>query len=120
MTRKRRNSGTFADLYTDYALTKSELTEILDCSRDSIIRWCKIGFYFIPPFREAYPRKQDGSYDSEAPLNPYQTWVLVRIAREFAKLKNADRVKMAIKKYPQNFSLYQYNRGQKELEKLTA
>lgn len=120
MTRKRRNSSTFSDLYTDYALTKSELTEILDCSRDSIIRWAKIAFYFIPSFREAYPKKQDGSYDSESPLNPYQIWVLARIAREFAKLKNADRVKMSIKKYPQNFSLYQYSRGQKELEKLSA
>ncbi|MFM6159157.1 MAG: hypothetical protein ACKPE3_40295, partial [Sphaerospermopsis kisseleviana] len=120
MPRKRRNSNAFDDLFTDYSLTKSELSEVLGVSRDSVVRWSKLAFYFIPSFRESYPRLGDGSFDSEAPLNPYQSWVLSRIRRDFAKLRLADRVKMSIKKYPQNYSKYTYQIAQKEISKLAA
>lgn len=120
MTRKRRNSHTFNDFFTDYATTKTELSELLNVSRDSIVRWSKLAFYFIPSFRESYPKKSDGSYDSESPLNPYQAWVIVRVAREYAKLKQTERVKQSIKRYPNNFSIYAYRQAQKELSKLAA
>ena len=48
MTRKRRNSNTFEDLFTDYSLTKSELSDLMGVSRDSVVRWSKLAFYFIP------------------------------------------------------------------------
>lgn len=120
MTRKRRNSTAFDDLFIDYAITKTELSEVLNVSRDSVVRWCKLAFYHIQSFREAYPRTSDGGYDSEAPLNSYQAWVIVRVAREFAKLKNADRVRLSIKKQPNQFSVYTYRQAQKELNKLAA
>lgn len=120
MTRKRRNSNAFNDLFIDYAITKTELSEVLEVSRDSVVRWSKLAFYHIQSFREAYPRTSDGGYDSESPLNPYQSWVIVRVAREFAKLKLTDRVKTSIKRYPNNFSIYTYRQAQKELTKLAA
>ncbi len=120
MTRKRRNSNTFEDLFTDYCLTKSELSDLMGVSRDSIVRWSKLAFYFIPAFRDSYPKKSDGSFDNEAPLTPYQTWVLARISRDFAKLRLADRVKMSIKRYPQNYSKYTYQNAQRELSKIGA
>ena len=120
MTRQRRNSNTFDDLFTDYSLTKSELSDLMGVSRDSVVRWAKLAFYFIPAFREAYPKKSDGSYDSESPLNPYQCWILSRISRDFAKLRLADRVKMSIKKCPNNYSKYTYQNAQRELSKIGA
>lgn len=120
MTRKRRNSNTFEDLFTDYSLTKSELSDLMGVSRDSIVRWSKLAFYFIPAFRDSYPKLSDGSFDNEAPLNPYQCWILSRISRDFAKLRLAERVKMSIKKYPQNYSKYTYQNAQRELTKIGA
>lgn len=120
MTRKRRNSNTFEDLFTDYSLTKSELSDLMGVSRDSVVRWSKLAFYFIPAFRDSYPKKSDGSFDNEAPLNPYQVWILGRISRDFAKLRLAERVKMGIKKYPQNYSKYTYQQAQRELSKIGA
>ncbi|MFM6135901.1 MAG: hypothetical protein ACKPCP_17400 [Sphaerospermopsis kisseleviana] len=117
---RRRSSNTFEDLFTDYSLTKSELSDLMGVARDSVVRWSKLAFYFIPSFRESYPRLSDGSFDNEAPLNPYQVWVLSRIRRDFAKLRLADRVKMSIKKYPQNYSKYTYQIAQRELSKLAA
>ncbi|MFM6151568.1 MAG: hypothetical protein ACKPE3_00995, partial [Sphaerospermopsis kisseleviana] len=81
---RRRSSNTFEDLFTDYSLTKSELSDLMGVARDSVVRWSKLAFYFIPSFRESYPRLSDGSFDNEAPLNPYQVWVLSRIRRDFA------------------------------------
>jgi hypothetical protein len=120
MTRKRRSSNTFDDLFTDYSLTKSELSDLMGVSRDSVVRWSKLAFYFIPAFRDSYPKLSDGSYDSESPLNPYQCWILSRISRDFAKLRLADRVKMSIKKYPNNYSKYTYQNAQRELTKIGA
>jgi hypothetical protein len=120
MTRQRRNSNTFEDLFTDYSLTKSELSDLMGVSRDSVVRWSKLAFYFIPAFRDSYPKLSDGSYDNEAPLNPYQCWILSRISRDFAKLRLAERVKQGIKKYPQNYSKYTYQNAQRELTKIGA
>jgi hypothetical protein len=121
MPRKRRDSKACShDLFTDYPLTKSELTDILGLSRDSVVRWSNLAFFRIPTFREAYPKKSDGSFDSESPLNPYQCWILSRLGREFQKLKTAERVKQGIKKYPQNYSKYTYQNAQRELSKLGA
>lgn len=120
MTRQRRNSNTFEDLFTDYCLTKSELSDLMGVSRDSVVRWSKLAFYFIPAFRDSYPKLSDGSYDNEAPLNPYQVWILSRISRDFAKLRLAERVKRGIKNYPQNYSKYTYQNAQRELTKIGA
>ena len=120
MTRQRRNNNTFEDLFTDYSLTKSELSDLMGVSRDSVVRWSKLAFYFIPAFRDSYPKLSDGSFDNEAPLNPYQCWILSRISRDFAKLRLAERVKQGIKKYPQNYSKYTYQTAQRELSKLGA
>ena len=120
MTRQRRNSNTFQDLFTDYSLTKSELSDLMGVSRDSVVRWSKLAFYFIPAFRDSYPKKSDGSFDTESPLNPYQCWILSRISRDFAKLRLADRVKQGIKKYPNNYSKYTYQNAQRELTKIGA
>ena len=115
MTRQRRNNNTFEDLFTDYSLTKSELSDLLGVSRDSVVRWSKLAFYFIPAFRDSYPKLSDGSFDNEAPLNPYQCWILSRISRDFAKLRLADRVKQGIKKYPNNYSKYTYQNAQNQV-----
>ena len=115
MTRQRRNNNTFEDLFTDYSLTKSELSDLMGVSRDSVVRWSKLAFYFIPAFRDSYPKLSDGSFDNEAPLNPYQCWILSRISRDFAKLRLADRVKQGIKKYPNNYSKYTYQNAQNQV-----
>lgn len=121
MPRKRRNNAACShDLFTDYCLTKSELTELLGVSRDSVIRWCKLAFFYIKPFRESYPKLSDGSYDSESPLNPYQCWVLSRLGREFSKLKTAERVKLGIKNNPNLYSRYTYQNALRNLNKLAA
>lgn len=120
MTKRRRNSNTFEDLFTDYCLTKTELAEVLGASRDSIVRWSKLALYRIPSFREAYPKKSDGDADSEAPLNPYQCWVISKISRDFAKLKTAERVRLAISRHPNNYSLYTYRKAQEQLQQIGA
>jgi hypothetical protein len=120
MPRKRRNNHGFDDLFTDYCLTKTELTEILGVSRDSVVRWSKIALYRIPSFRDSYPKKSDGSADNYAPLSPYQSWVLSRLARDFAKLGTAERVKLGIERNPQNYSLYTYKTALRNLKKLAA
>jgi hypothetical protein len=120
MTRKRRNSNTFEDLFTDYCLTKSELSDLMGVSRDSVVRWSKLAFYFIPSFRDSYPKKSDGSFDSESPLNSYQCWVLSRLGREFQKLKTANRVKLGIKNNPNIYSKYTYQNALRNLNKLGA
>lgn len=120
MTKKRRSSNSFEDLFTDYCLTKTELAEVLGASRDSIVRWSNIALYRIPSFREAYPKKSDGSADNLAPLSPYQCWVISKISRDFAKLGTAQRVRDAISKHPQNYSIYTYRTALKNLNKLSA
>jgi hypothetical protein len=121
MPRKRRNNKACShDLFTDYPLTKSELTDILGISRDSVVRWSKLAFYFIPAFREAYPKKSDGSFDTESPLNSYQCWVLSRLGREFSKLRTAERVKLGIKNNPSIYSKYTYQNALRNLNKLAA
>ena len=121
MPRKRRNSRACNhDLFTDYPLTKSELVEVLGISRDSVVRWSKLAFYFIPSFRDSYPKKSDGSFDSESPLNSYQCWVLSRLGREFQKLKTANRVKLGIKNNPNIYSKYTYQNALRNLNKITA
>ncbi|AFZ61434.1 hypothetical protein H6G54_28510 [Anabaena cylindrica FACHB-243] len=120
MPRKRRNNKGFDDLFTDYCLTKTELTDILGVSRDSIVRWSKLALYRIPSFRDAYPKKSDGDADNEAPLNPYQCWVISRIARDFAKLGTAERVRLGITKNTQNYSVYTYRTALRNLNKIAA
>jgi hypothetical protein len=121
MPRKRRDSKACShDLFTDYPLTKSELTAILGVSRDSVVRWSNLAFFRIPTFRESYPKKSDGSFDSEAPLNPYQCWILSRLGREFQKLRTAERVRLGIKNNPSIYSKYTYQNALRNLTKITA
>jgi hypothetical protein len=121
MPRKRRNNAACNhDLFTDYCLTKSELTELLGISRDSVLRWSKLAFYHIKPYRDAFPQLSDGSYDTEAPLNPYQCWVLARLGREFRKLRTADRVKRGIALNPAIYSPYTYRKALQNLDKLNT
>ena len=117
---RRNNTACNHDLFCDYPLTKSELVEYLGVSRDSVVRWATLAFFRIPAFRESYPKKSDGTIDSEAPLTPYQCWILSRLGREFRKLRTAERVKLGIKLNPNIYSKYTYQTALKNLNKITA
>lgn len=80
--------------------------------------WDNLAFWRVASYRNSYPKTQDGSLDRQAPLSPYQSWVLCRVGRLIQQLASAERVKLAIAKNPSYFSIYSYNQSMKEVRKL--
>jgi hypothetical protein len=121
MARKRRKpTGCNHDLFTDFPMSKTHLSDVLGVTRSTVYLWSDLCFWRLPSFREAYPKKSDGSFDRESPLSPYQCWVIARIGRLINQLASSERVKTAIKTNPNYFSLYTYRNALKNLTKIGA
>ncbi|WP_174783653.1 hypothetical protein [Dolichospermum sp. UHCC 0259] len=119
---KPRNNAksTDHDLFCDFPITKGKLAQELGIARSTIGVWSQIALYRIAAFREAYPKDSEGNPDIESPLSPYQSWVLVRVGRLMDQLASANRVRQAISKNPNYFSIYTYRKAQENLTQLSA
>ena len=119
--RQRKNShGTKHDLFLDFPTSKTYLSELLGVSRSTLYLWADLAFWRISNFRDAYPKKLDGSYDVTSPLSPYQSWCLARIGRLITQVVTLERVKTAIKTNPNYFSKYTYKTALRNLNKIGA
>lgn len=120
MRSRRDRNGTKHDLFLDFPANKTYLSSLLGVSRSTVYLWSEIAFWRIPQFREAFPKKPDGSYDKESPLSPYQCWVLARVGRLMSQVVTAERVKAGIKRNPNHFSLWTYRKAQENLQRIGA
>jgi hypothetical protein len=121
MKPRRCKSSTDFDIFLDFPCTKSHLAELLGVARSTLVIWENIAFWRIDSFRNAYPKTHDGSFDRESPLSPYQCWILGRTGRLMSQLRRSERVKGYILKNPQDFSKYQFNKAQNQVnQKLGA
>ncbi|MEA5516569.1 hypothetical protein [Nodularia sp. UHCC 0506] len=120
MKPRRCKHSTDYDLFLDFPATKSHLAELLGVARSTLVTWENIAFWRITSFRDAYPKKADGSRDRESPLSPYQAWVLSRVGRLMAQLRRSERVRGYILQNPNDFSKYSYTKAQKQLAKIGA
>ncbi len=120
MRQRKNQHGTNHDLFLDFPASKTYLSTLLGVSRSTLYLWADLAFWRLPSFRDAYPKKSDGSYDVTCPLSPYQCWVLARIGRLISQVATLDRVKQAIKTNPNYFSLYTYRTALKNLAKIGA
>lgn len=120
MKPRKNATATTHDLFLDFPCSKSRLSEILGVSRSTLWLWSEIAFWRIPQFREAYPKKEDGQFDKESPLSPYQCWVLARIGRLMNLVQSAERVKAGIRRNPNHFSIWTYRKAQEQLQKIGA
>lgn len=120
MRQRKNRNATNHDLFLDFPANKTYVSVILGVSRSTVYLWSEIAFWRIPQFREAYPKKPDGSYDKESPLSPYQCWVIGRIGRLMSQVVSAERVKVGIKKNPNYFNLYTYKKAQEQLQRIGA
>ena len=120
MKPRNNKDSTTHDFFIDFPITKGKLAEALGVSRSTIGEWSRLALYRIPSFCEAYPKTDKGTVDVTAPLSPYQAWVLVRVGRLINQTASIARVKQAIPKNPNYFSLYTYRTALKNLNKLAA
>jgi len=118
MKPRRSKHSTDLDSFLDFPSTKTYLAEVLGVSRSTLCAWENLAFWRIPSFRDAYPKKHDGSYDRESPLSPYQAWVLGRVGRLMAQLRRSERVKGYIAKNPNDFSRYRYQQAFGQIQKI--
>jgi hypothetical protein len=116
MKPRRCKTSTDLDLFLEFPCTKTHLSELLGVARSTLVIWENIAFWRIEPFRNAYPKAQDGSIDRESPLSPYQAWVLSRVGRLMAQLRRSERVKGYILKNPNDFSRYRYHQAFQQLQ----
>jgi len=116
MKPRRNKTCTNLDIFLDFPSTKTFLAEQLGVARSTLVIWENIAFWRINQFRESYPKTHDGSFDRESPLSPYQCWILGRIGRLMLQLRRSDRVKSYIIKNPQDFSRYQFNKAQSQVQ----
>lgn len=111
-TMKRRYRGTLANdppgLFCNCHMTKTELSKALNVDRGTVKNWDEIAFWKLPDYRAEYPKREDGTYDREAPLSPYQVWVVSLIGRYMTNMRRAEKVKQEIKAYPHRFSVNQF------------
>jgi hypothetical protein len=118
MKPRRCKSSTDLDLFLDFPATKSHLAELLGVARSTLVIWENIAFWRIASFRDAYPKKADGTKDRESPLSPYQCWVLSRVGRLMSQLRRSERVKGYILQNPNDFNKYAYSKAHNQLKKL--
>ncbi|MBW4596983.1 MAG: hypothetical protein KME46_29830 [Brasilonema angustatum HA4187-MV1] len=83
-------------IYCDYSLTKKELAALLNCSRTSVVAWCDLAWRSSPSFRNDTPRDEEGAFDRQAPLSPYQIWFVSRIQETMKRVRSADRTRAYI------------------------
>lgn len=86
-----------ASFYVDYAMSKRELAAAMEASRNSVIKWANIAWSCSSDFRKDTPQGEDGSYNRNAALTPYQVWLVSRIQLMMQRLKNSNRTKGYIK-----------------------
>jgi hypothetical protein len=120
MRTRKNKQGCNSDLFISYPVTKTELGELLGVHRNTIVNWCDLAFWRINSFRQAYPKKSDGTTDREAPLSPYQAWVICKLGRAMLHTRNKERLKEAIKAKGTEFSRYTYENQRKQAFKLGA
>ena len=118
MKPRRCKESTNLDLFIDFPATKTHLADLLGVARSTLATWENLGFWRIPSFRDAYPKKADGSFDRESPLSPYQCWVLGRVGRLMSQMRRSERVKGYIANNPNDFSRYRYQQAFQQLQKL--
>lgn len=120
MRQRTQPNGTTHDLFLDFPSSKTYLAQLLGVSRSTVYLWENLAFWRITSFRDSYPKQEDGSFDRQAPLSPYQCWVLCRVGRLMSQVVTAQRVKQGIAKNQNYCSLYTYRTALKNLSKITA
>ncbi|AFZ28283.1 hypothetical protein Cylst_6502 (plasmid) [Cylindrospermum stagnale PCC 7417] len=120
MRPRRNQTSCNSDIFLDYPATKTELADILGVHRNTVVNWCDLAFWRIGHFRNAYPKKSDGTTDRESPLSPYQSWVICKLGRAMLHTRNKERLKEAIKAKQNEFSRYAYENQRKNVFKLGA
>jgi hypothetical protein len=116
MKPRRCKHSTDLDLFLEFPATKTHLAELLGVARSTLLIWENLAFWRIEAFRNAYPKNQDGSFDRESPLSPYQAWVLSRVGRLMAQLRRSERVKKYLTQRPHEFSKYRYQQAFQQLQ----
>ncbi|MEA5551781.1 hypothetical protein VB713_12440 [Anabaena cylindrica UHCC 0172] len=117
MKPRRRKGGTDLDFFADFSMTKTGLANELGVARSTCCVWENLLFWRVTAFREAYPKRKDGTTFREAPLSPYQCWCVARCGRLMSHLTRTELVKEAISQNPAYFSKYAYNNAVKQLSK---
>ena len=115
MKPRRCKSSTDYDIFLDFPCTKSHLAGLLGVARSTLVIWENLAFWRIKAFRDAYPKNHDGSHDRESPLSPFQSWTLGRIGRLMSQLRRSERVKQYILANPNDFTRYQFNKAQSQV-----
>ncbi|MFM6151689.1 MAG: hypothetical protein ACKPE3_01625, partial [Sphaerospermopsis kisseleviana] len=85
MKPRRCKSSTDYDIFLDFPCTKTRLADLLGVARSTLVIWENLAFWRLESFRNAYPKSENGSFDRESPLSPYQCWILGRIGRLMAQ-----------------------------------
>jgi len=116
MRPRRCKTSTNFDVFLDFPVTKTHLAEILGVARSTLCKWENIAFWRLAAFRYAYPKKHDGTCDRYTPLSPYQSWVLGRVGRLMAQLRNSTRVKLYVLNNQNDFSRYTFEKAQKQVQ----
>jgi hypothetical protein len=94
--------------FTDLPINKTNLAKELGIARSTLYLWSRIAYFRVPGFKEAYPIKANGMIDKQAPLSPYQCWVISLIGRLFKIYETSERVAQYISKNPDDFSIYKF------------
>lgn len=89
--------------YSDFPVSKRELANILDCSRTTVIKYSDLIWSTSADFRRECPMLNHGGFDREAPLTPFQIWLLSRVAYLMKKLRETRKARIYIKSNPSLF-----------------
>lgn len=107
-------------IYSDFPISKRELASILQCSRTSIHKWCDIAWSISKDFRNEYPQDEDGEFLKDAPLAPYQVWLISRIKSLMERLKSQERAKDYINRNAGLFCLQRFQSVVNVIKEKTA
>lgn len=90
-------------IYSDFPVSKLEMSEIMDCSRTTIIKYSKLATN-NDEYLSDIPWSSKGGLNLEAPLTPYQIWFLSRLAYLMKKLRFTEKAEIYMKSNPALFN----------------